>query len=611
MKKIFSALLLTLAGSAWAAEDYRVSHFDERIEVDSAGKSTVHTGITIHLLTEAGVRQFGQYLSAYNAEMQTLTLEAAATIKKNGTRIDVDREKGVFDKPLPITVDAPQFSQMHGRVITFPSLEVGDSIQVGFKQQDLTTLFPGKFAAVNAFPLIEVYEDANITLTTPADMAVKIESSGLEALTPATPADGKRTVRFHYSNAATGPIKKQSNTLSWFDVAPRFFATNFTDYRELANAYAARAQDKTQVTPAVQKLADELTRGITDRREQAEHLYQWVSENIRYVGVYIGAGGVVPHEADSILTNRYGDCKDHTTLYETLLKAKGIESSTVLINWGDNYRLPGAPVNAAFNHAITWLPEFKLFADTTPGFASFGTLPFGESDKSALIVATGEIRQTPIHNATTSQSFTDYTLALAEDGSAKLELATTLSGEIAENARRYLSTTQPDDVERKALEAYNLVGSLKLNTGKPHELGQNYVVTGSGKFDQFANFPGPFGFAIPRLPSQSNIKAFPDFVLQQKGKPLDGTCAGGLLEEHYHISFPASVKILAIPRNVDLSSDDVIYRATYQQQGNKIEVSRVLERNLKSNICSGAKLATWSGIASAIDRDLKSQILYQ
>ena len=74
-----------------------------------------------------------------------------------------------------------------------------------------------------------------------------------------------------------------------------------------------------------------MTAGERDRRAQARKLYEWVSVNIRYVNIVLGAGGFVPHKAADVLKNGYGDCKDHVMLLEALLAAKGIKSSPVLI----------------------------------------------------------------------------------------------------------------------------------------------------------------------------------------------------------------------------------------------------------------------------------------
>ena len=84
-----------------------------------------------------------------------------------------------------------------------------------------------------------------------------------------------------------------------------------------------------------------------------------MKKNIRYVGVYLSAGRVVPHDAASVLRNKFGDCKDKATLMAALLAAKGIASEQVLINFGNAYTLPDPPNMAAFNHVILYLPEFE------------------------------------------------------------------------------------------------------------------------------------------------------------------------------------------------------------------------------------------------------------
>ena len=130
------------------------------------------------------------------------------------------------------------------------------------------------------------------------------------------------------------------------------------------------------VTPKIQAQADAITAGISDRRQQAQKLYEWVSARIRYVSVQLGRGAIVPHSAEAVLVNGYGDCKDHTVIYAALLKAKEIDSQIVLINLDNAYSLSDVPTLAQLNHAITWLPEFKLYVDTTIGVAPFGDLMF-------------------------------------------------------------------------------------------------------------------------------------------------------------------------------------------------------------------------------------------
>ncbi|WP_163602946.1 transglutaminase domain-containing protein, partial [Klebsiella pneumoniae] len=68
---------------------------------------------------------------------------------------------------------------------------------------------------------------------------------------------------------------------------------------------------KSEAVPEVRRQADLITSGITDRREQARAIFDWVSRNIRYFGIFLGNGGYIPRSAATVLVDKYGDCKDH------------------------------------------------------------------------------------------------------------------------------------------------------------------------------------------------------------------------------------------------------------------------------------------------------------
>src|SRR5690606_20494064 len=100
--------------------------------------------------------------------------------------------------------------------------------------------------------------------------------------------------------------------------------------------------------------------------------------------IELGLSGFIPHDADAVLANGYGDCKDKAVLLAALLKAKGIGSEFVLINAANGYTLSASPTTGQLNHAILWLPEFGIYADTTAQVAPFGVLPLMLHGKPAI-----------------------------------------------------------------------------------------------------------------------------------------------------------------------------------------------------------------------------------
>ena len=91
----------------------------------------------------------------------------------------------------------------------------------------------------------------------------------------------------------------------------------------------------------MQALADRLTAGAAEQREVALRLYHYVASEIRYVAAFLGDGRVVPRDAETVLAEGWGDCKDHSALLQALLAAKGIEAQPALISLRDTYIAAG------------------------------------------------------------------------------------------------------------------------------------------------------------------------------------------------------------------------------------------------------------------------------
>src|SRR5262249_53567433 len=128
--------------------------------------------------------------------------------------------------------------------------------------------------------------------------------------------DGRRHT-FNYLPKSWSP--EEPNAVSTWDRDPRLVITTFKDVRELGASYWSSMKDDDAIAPEIQALADNITKGIENKRTQAVAIDRWVKTNIRYVLVFLGSGGIIPNPALTVLKNKYGDCKDHVALMGALL----------------------------------------------------------------------------------------------------------------------------------------------------------------------------------------------------------------------------------------------------------------------------------------------------
>jgi transglutaminase-like putative cysteine protease len=157
------------------------------------------------------------------------------------------------------------------------------------RETQVTPLFPGQFSVNDTFSNNKAIKSASVTINAPASMKLYADVVDISGGLVAANADGQQT--WHWSMKDAPALPGEPIAPSIDDRSPRLSVATFAGYEALAQAYRARAQTQAAVTPDIQALADEVTKGIVDRRDQADALYQWVGRNVRYVAVFLGFGG--------------------------------------------------------------------------------------------------------------------------------------------------------------------------------------------------------------------------------------------------------------------------------------------------------------------------------
>lgn len=189
-----------------------------------------------------------------------------------------------------------------------------------------------------------------------------------------------------------------------------------------------------------------LTDTSSEPRAQAEKIYRWVQEKVRYVAVEVGMGGWRPHSAPEVFKYGYGDCKDKANLLRTMLSVAGIDSHLVeLYSHGGVPRpfiLPGVGNG---NHAIlaVHLPEGTVYTDPTERAVPFGDLPSRDQGAQVLLIhpSQSEVQTTPPALAKDNVKALTVELTLPKAGiKAKGKATMTTTGVFAWGLRRAVLT---------------------------------------------------------------------------------------------------------------------------------------------------------------------------
>jgi hypothetical protein len=133
--------------------------------------------------------------------------------------------------------------------------------------------------------------------------------------------------------------------------------------------------------------------------------FDFTSREVRYVAIQIGIGGYQPYSPASVCRNRFGDCKDKTFLFRSIVEGWDLKTYPVLVrtaHLGVTHDKVPSPVQ--FNHCIAAvaLPDGAgenlwpvteveglgrlLFLDATSRLGGAWILPTGDQGTLALVI---------------------------------------------------------------------------------------------------------------------------------------------------------------------------------------------------------------------------------
>ena len=379
----------------------------------------------------------------------------ARTISPNG-KITILNEEEVYDITFyPFFVF---YSDKRAKLFTLPAVEDGSIIEYRYRVNIRTYTFWHAWYFQDTAPTLF----SRFKLEWPSEWEVHYRMYGLD-LEPEmdeSPPTFKNT--YIWEARDVPPIKTEFGMPPLHKRAARLSLAplGINAWDDVSWWYHRMSEPRIEAGEGVKTLAARLTAGMDSDEEKLRHIYDWVRDNIRYIAVSIGIGGFQPHPAEEILKNRYGDCKDMTTLLCSLAREAGIDAHEVLVStWQNGKPDTTLASQLVFNHAIAHCPtvgDAGIWMDGTAKGCPFGRLPWYDQGLPVLVVGeegTASLPITPQLPPDSNRTLIDWHVTLESMGSARIEGTSVIHGSPAVELREEFIYSSEEDRE-EWLEAW-------------------------------------------------------------------------------------------------------------------------------------------------------------
>ncbi|HEX7912461.1 MAG TPA: DUF3857 domain-containing transglutaminase family protein [Paraburkholderia sp.] len=607
------------AAAAWADDNALTASDDDRapftierdvhlFTIQKDGSVEEHDDTVVRANTTSGVDTIAQRYVWFNKDIEQVQLLAAETIDPNGLAHPVGPE-AIRDVQEPRSAGAPNFNDGVLRTVIFPGVEPGSRVHLAFRKTRTKPLQAGTFAYL-VEPARDPIEQQRLIFDLPADVPLHADARGYDALPPVT-ENGRTRYEFDYRHGPYAPL--EAGAVGYANWGDRLMVSTVPDFASFAARYREAAADPTTDDPAIDQLARSLTADTADPREKAQRLYDWMRFNIRYVALFLGETAAIPHKAIDILHNRYGDCKDHVALYGALLAAVGIRSEAVLLNLGPYYSLPKVPGYgvSAINHAIIWIPELSLYADTTAGGTGFGYLPTGVMDRPALLVGEGVLARTQATQL--RERGARLQIDIDENGTASYAYRaedTGFTAELERNTFRRSTRQLTQQIAANRLLLSGLHGTAQLRTADLTATEGPFGTSMQGKVEHFVWTEGTT--AVPALTSLSGGMASQvQGWLAEPARTQPWACIGGTFDETLEMTLPRFVRVTDMPADTSVQDRYLTFSSRYvfDPAARVLQVRRQLRAAFGHQMCSAAEFADMKDDLVRIERDLDAELV--
>ncbi len=362
---------------------------EQHYSFDAAGREVYTQRLVYRLLTAAADESWSTVERSWAPWHQARPEVRARVITPDGVALPLD--PAVLTESGEVQDGPDMFGD--GRVLRGPLPATGPGVVV--EQQvtvrDTAPFFDAGLVEVTDVAASVSVHHARVIVEAPAAAALRWTARLLPQNAPRDEAIAgdppRRRLTFDYRDLAatddpeTGLAPEQPRTpylafstgRSWGDIAHRYSQIVDDAIRGADMTALIRAAGGT--APSQMDTMNRLLRRLGD---------------IRYTGVELGQGGIVPRSPAETLRRKFGDCKDKAVLLIAALRALDIPAYAALLNSGEDQQdieeeLPGF---GGFNHAIVVVPGSpQVWIDPTDPFARAGELPTDDQGRLALIAS--------------------------------------------------------------------------------------------------------------------------------------------------------------------------------------------------------------------------------
>lgn len=530
----------------------------------------------IKILNKKGIKKYSILTFPYSKKNQKLKIYFIKIINPNGNIIDLNLNR-LKSVTAPFNPEAPIFSNQLLKTIQLPGLVRGSIVNYKYRSTTIKPYMKNNFFTEDYFGGLSPLKKSIYKLIIPNGVHYGYVEYGFNK--KPKKIKGPKNTALIWTLWNRKKITLEQSGQSESSIVPHVMVSSVKSWNEVAKWYSHITKDRIKPGLSLTKFINKLDSSKKSKLKKINTIYNFVAKKIRYVGYEFGIDGYKPSNVNSIFKNKFGDCKDHATLFASMLNHAGVKAYPVLIATNEIPDMnPKLPTPFVFDHEITAIKlggakNNFIFADTTSNVTTFGDLPPMDQGRNVLIIANekGITAKTPIFPAEKNNIATKEYALIKSDGS--LTAKTTLAFRGAYDMyKRYLYSSTSKRKKKDAIlkNIMNISPSarlLKYSFENGDSLSKPYIEKISFSVKNYASKNG--NIVIVRLPIRTRTALSKITALNHRNYFLK---FGYNFSENstVYLKFPGVYSPVFIPAGINVKNKVGTFNSSYSVKDSAI-----------------------------------------
>ena len=337
------------ADAANVAYGARYDLIDDQVRLGAGSRARFHHVVS-EAVTDKGIDELSHREIEVDPTWESLTLTQLDVIR-DGRRVSRLRDVQVKVLQRERDLDSRIYDGRKQLALDLPDIRVGDIVEFAYVRSGMNPVFRGHHAGDFDMQWPVPVAHVHRRLSSAAALPLRVAQLTGAAAPRVAQVDGfdEREWDLHDvpGRRVEAAVPGAFNPYPWIEWS------DFASWGEVARWAEALYQVPARLSPALSAAVDGVARGSSDPATRVAAVLRLVQQQVRYLGVEIGAGTHAPSAPDVVYARRWGDCKEKALLMVTMLHALGIDASPALVNTERrddiDHDLPNA---GSFDHVI-------------------------------------------------------------------------------------------------------------------------------------------------------------------------------------------------------------------------------------------------------------------